>query len=137
MAEEISSRPSNSMAQLKYLSKATLSKAPEQPQTNTCPTCQQPVRMGELVCPNCLSTISRPDVPKAGSTNRLPEDELAPTTGPLETARGQIVLEISDNGSRLALPLAESVIVGRFSLIAGDLQPDVGLNSFTAEEKGV
>jgi pSer/pThr/pTyr-binding forkhead associated (FHA) protein len=41
------------------------------------------------------------------------------------------------NGKQLTACVVDSIVVGRQSKIPGDMQPDVALNEFGAEERGV
>jgi pSer/pThr/pTyr-binding forkhead associated (FHA) protein len=41
------------------------------------------------------------------------------------------------NGKHLTLPLSNSLVIGRTTMVPGDVGPDVGLNDFCAAQHGV
>jgi len=105
-------------------------------QTLTCPTCGQPYRPGELACSQCGTVFV-----KGGKTRLIDDAEKVAiqTNQPQPKGRdvAQAAVSFEIDGQRLVLPIDESIVVGRFSDIPDDLQPDVDLSRFGADEKGV
>jgi hypothetical protein len=124
----------------KLKSSAGLSDAPDSTIPNAsgeCPKCGFACRTGELICPNCLSVITRDEAYQAGSTNRLPEQEPGAGLVPIMPQRNQITLTIVETDNCLTLPSRDTLVIGRFSTDDGDFQPDVDLTLFGALNKGV
>jgi hypothetical protein len=102
---------------------------------NTCPNCQHPFRPGELTCDACGVVLA-----EGGKTNKiLIDDPLSPKKLPVGKAmvaeQTPIIFDI--NGTSIALPMADTLIVGRRSPVPDDPQPDVPLNAFGADQNGV
>jgi hypothetical protein len=100
-----------------------------------CPLCGQLYRPGELVCPNCGLAFS-----PRGKTRLIELADIAPNPvnrrlyAGLVTGPKPVTFEIE--GQRMALPIAEQVVIGRCTGAEG-AQPDVDLSPFAADEKGV
>lgn len=111
--------------------------ASEGTQSSTCPHCQTPHAVGELVCNQCGILFS-----SSGKTNKLevaPSQQSQGKKDPVGTVsvKEDRPIYLYINGRTIQLPLHEAVIVGRRSTSPDAPQPDVALNDFGAEEKGV
>lgn len=101
----------------------------------TCPVCHRPLRSGELICMTCSSLVLQTghtrliaaDTPTPQAMNR-------PLYAGLVTDLKPITFDIE--GKLLSLPIRGQIIVGRYS-ISSDIQPDVDLNPFGGETRGV
>ncbi len=104
----------------------------------TCPNCHNVNAPGLIVCANCGIFLFG----RAGKTNKLDMDVIFAT--PLEEqptgeeyAAGQHPIFVEIDGQCLALPVRESLVIGRLSPVPGDPKPDIRLNKFSADELGV
>jgi FHA domain len=106
-----------------------------QADTFKCPACGRVSRTGTLVCPNCgeIFEVGSETLVLDGSGN-LVNSKSWPKGEALVAGRKAIVFEIDK--TRLALPVAEVLSVGRASQNS-DCHPDVDLNAFDAQRKGV
>jgi hypothetical protein len=100
-----------------------------------CLHCGHAYRPGELTCPSCGAFFAA-----GGRTNKMAVDgPLALKNSPVGKAmvenRTPIIFDIG--GVSIALPIAETLIIGRLSQAPGDPQPDVNLNAFDADLQGV
>jgi hypothetical protein len=101
-----------------------------------CPTCQQTYLLEALICPRCGKFGF--DTEKTANFTGLIKELAAFVKQPVGDAfamQKPIVFEV--NGTRLELPTASMLVVGRASKVPGDPQPDVSLNAFDAEALGV
>ena len=101
-----------------------------------CPTCQQTYLLEALTCPRCgkLGFDTDKTANFAGLLKELGAFVKQPV-GDAFAVQRPIVFEV--NGTRLELPSASMLVVGRASKVPGDPQPDVSLNAFDAEALGV
>jgi pSer/pThr/pTyr-binding forkhead associated (FHA) protein len=104
-------------------------------EANICLNCGHHNRIGELICAKCSAQLD----PK-GRTQQLEKKAASnskswPTGDVIVSEQKVILLEINDE--TLALPVAEAVTIGRDSGVNGDPLPDVTLNNFSADTKGV
>jgi hypothetical protein len=111
--------------------------AQESTQKNTCPHCNSPYTVGELTCSHCgILFVS------GGKTNKLDAlkvhsaEATKPPIGAV-CAEADRPIYLAINGQRIALPIQNSVVIGRCSNDPDTPQPDVALNDFGAEVKGV
>jgi hypothetical protein len=101
-----------------------------------CTHCGEISTLGDRLCATCRRLISY-----SGNTSRLN----IPDEMPVQTNRAfgnvfvgmhrPIIFEIG--GKQFTLPVEENLVIGRVSYLPGDAQPDVSLNPYEAEEKGV
>lgn len=109
----------------------------ESTQRLTCSHCQSPQAVGELVCSQCSILFS-----SGGKTDKL---EVAPNQQSKDKKDPVGMVSVKEdrpiylyvNGQTIQLPMQEAVIIGRRSTSPDASQPDVALNDFGAEEKGV
>jgi hypothetical protein len=103
---------------------------------SVCPQCGNSCRSGELVCPHCgiildsggrTRRINAVDV-RLEQKKQMPGEVFAHAEKPITCLF---------EGRSLLVNVVKSVVFGRRSGIAGDAEPDVDLNPFGADEKGV
>ena len=101
-----------------------------------CPICGQRYRVGELACPRCGNVLA-----KGGKTRQISDEEKAasqidgPPRDGHDTSSASVIFQIETRS--LILPIGDRITVGRASSIAGDMEPDVDLGPYGADEKGV
>ncbi len=100
-----------------------------------CPNCEQPHRLGELICPQCGTLLAR-----GGQTHQISAPELPARR---KTHHGEAYannprsVHFEIDGQSLSLPVKHTLVVGRLSDIPGDSQPDLDLSPYSANECGV
>jgi hypothetical protein len=102
-----------------------------------CPHCHRSYSPGELICAYCGIPFVN-----MGKTNKIESHELdvaATKNWPIGEVSAQLEKPITFQcgDQALTMPVVDSVTVGRLSKVQGDPQPDIKLNLFGAEEKGV
>src|SRR5260221_10807837 len=98
-----------------------------------CPHCYETYFAGQQTCSGCgllLNTV--------GKTRQFGPIDITETLGHMQSVyehtdeQPAILLEIA--GQQIALPAQPEVILGRRSGVATDLQPDIDLNRFGADQ---
>jgi hypothetical protein len=100
-----------------------------------CPKCGQPHRLGELICPQCGALLAH-----AGQTQQINIVDLPArrkTRHGEAYASDQKAISFDINGQQLSMPIKDSLVIGRQSDIADDVQPDLDLSPFDAHACGV
>ncbi len=101
-----------------------------------CPTCDEPYRLGELLCVQC-GTIFSPNT----KTNRIEgydqtqPDRIRRVGQAIVQAARPLIFEIGDR--EITLPMKDVLVLGRAANSPSEPGPDVDLTPFNAHERGV